>query len=398
MNPWRATFYAALPVLLAAGLLTGVRAFYVLLAFGLLVLLAALGQDLWAALSFTYLQSIDAAVTLRGQPVRLSLRIQNERPFPYALMRIRLATADARADVRLDFNLPPKAQRDFDLVLECPHRGAYPIGMTVIDFVDIFGLVRLPFDMRLLAYYRMKELLVLPRTTELHRLALASHDNKAFSRSAAASEDPLEPFSDIRAYRPGDSRRLIHWKASLRQRTLLSRRFDPTEEPHIRLLLDLGRPPYGAEESAQAEDALCEGAASILQYLLRQNWPVEIATHGARDEVRAAREPKDFAALHRWFALLSFDGTRPLEEQLRLEIADLARARSLLVVTTRVGEKALGALRALKDRVEVHCLVCGPARDGGRTKDTASLLRRNGIPSWALRFGEDPAAVLETRS
>jgi uncharacterized protein (DUF58 family) len=394
MSLRRAAVALGLAVLPLAGLLTGSRILYVLFAYLVLLLLAGLAQNLWAAFTFTYTQSLDRATTIRGRPVRLALRILNEKPFPYSLMRIRLATADPREARQLDFNLAPRASKEFDLLLECPHRGEYPIGMTVIDFVDLFGLVRLPFDMRLLAYYRMPALLVYPRTSELRGLPMTSLDNKSFARSARSSEDPQEPFSSVRPYRPGDSQRRIHWKASARQRTLLTRQFDPTEEPRIRVLVDLQSPPWTGEAARQAEDALCECAASVLQYLLRQDWPLEVASHGRRPEIRPARGMQDFPVLHRWLATVPFSSRTPLPDQLVREMSSLGPVRSLLVFTTGLGQESLHALQGLKDRVSVHVLVCGPAQDEGRTREMAATLRRGGLPAWALLFGEDPAQRL----
>ena len=394
MKAVRAAFFASLALLPLAGLVTGARILYLLAAFEAFLLVVSAALGLWAILTFTFQQAVSAESTERGRPVRLALRVLNEKPFPYALLRLRLSTADPCEDRRVDLNLPPRSERSFDLVLECPHRGLYPIGITVIDFVDLFGLLRLPFDLRLLSWYRAPQLLVLPRAPDLPRLPLRTLDSKAAARRAAPSEDPLEPFSDLRAYRPGDSRRLIHWKASLRQRALLSRRFDPVEEPRLRILVDLAPPGGGREEAAQAEDALCEAAAAVLRHLLRQNRPVEVAAYGRTPVRFAARGPKDFPALRRWLATAAFDAPTPLDAQVAQETASLREARAFLVLTARPDGAGLAALRAIRDRLSVHALVAGPAQDDGRTREAAADLRRAGIPAWALRYGEDPADVL----
>ena len=393
MNPWRVAVVAALVLLPLAGLLTGSRASYVLFAFLLLLLLAALAQDLWAAFTFRYLQALDVAETSRGSQVHLKLTIDNEKPLPYALMRIRLATADRWEDRHLDFDLPPKQRADFDLTLECPHRGVYEIGMTLIDFVDLFGLLRFPFDMRLLSYYRMRSLVVLPKVHELERLPLKSFDNKSFAKRAPPTDDPEEPFAGTRRYRAGDSRRLIHWKASARHRMLLTRQFEPTEEPRIRLLVDRTRPPYAEREGAQAEDALCEGIASVVRYLLRKGIPLELVTYAPKREVTGVHGMKDFARIRHWLAMLSFSDARPLEEQLQMEMPTLGAVRSFLVFTTDLRSQSMQTLLRLKDRAAVNVLLGGPAATTSGAREAASELRRNGIQAWAIRYGEDAGAA-----
>jgi uncharacterized protein (DUF58 family) len=390
MNPWRIAAAALLVLLPLAGLLTGSRACYVLFAFLLLLLLAALAQNLWAAFTFRYLQTLDVGEISRGSQVHLKLAIDNEKPFPYALMRIRLATADRWEDRRLDFDLPPKQRADFDLTLECPHRGAYEVGMTIIDFVDLFGLLRLPFDMRVLSYYRMRSLVVLPKVYELDRLPLRSFDNKSFAKRAPPTDDPEEPFAGIRPYRPGDSRRLIHWKATARHGVLLTRQFEPTEEMRIRLLVDVTAPPHAGKEAAQAEDALCEGIASVVRYLLRKGTPLELVTHAPKREAVHALGMRDFTKIRRWLATLPFTGARPLEEQLQLEMPTLGAVRSFLVFTTDLQPSAMQTLLRLKDRAAVNVLLGGPVVEAGRVRETATELRRNGIQAWAIRYGEDP--------
>lgn len=182
MKRWRAVYYSLAGFWLLAALTSGQRIFFLLFAIQFFLALFALLMNLWAALSFTYLQELSQEKSLHGQPIRLRLDIHNEQILPYPMMKIRLATPVWQQQRELNFNLPARSHLSFDLTMQCPYRGQYDIGMTVIDFVDIFGLIRLPFDMRLLPYYRMKQLLVYPRLEEIEALPLPTRTSQAFAR------------------------------------------------------------------------------------------------------------------------------------------------------------------------------------------------------------------------
>jgi hypothetical protein len=57
------------------------------------------------------------------------------------------------------------------------------------------------------------------------------------------AEDPSR-FAGVRPYRPGDQLRRIHWRASARTGSPLTRRYDPSRRPDVVLVLDL-RVPTG---------------------------------------------------------------------------------------------------------------------------------------------------------
>lgn len=415
MKYWRPVYYGLAGFWLLAGLATGRRLCFVLFASQLLVSLVALAMNLWAALSFRFRQELSVSRTAHGQPVHLFLTIHNEQPVPYPLMKIRLETPGWREQRTLQFNLASTSHLDFDLVLACPYRGSYPIGMTVIDFIDIFNLVRLPFDMRLLPYYRQPELLVYPALDPLDHLPLAVPARKAFARQNFATEDLSEPFSTVRSYRPGDSRRLIHWKASLRQQILLTRQFDQSAEPGVLAVLDLRQPPWPGEACLQAGDALCQAAASLIHYLLSQNQPLSLVSLGQGRDTRAdsglpaggaaSRGLRDFQRYFDWLAAVPFGdpaappaqaaGTDPLVRQLALLAADRSDSRPLLVLTTRLDPALIPLVMQIRQHGRsVTFLLAGPRSGADRNlvvSQMASLeqYRRLGLAVWPTHYGDN---------
>ncbi len=198
LKGWRPIYYSLAGFFLIAGLASGERPFFVLFLAQILLSLLALLVNLYAAWTFSFLQQTSASQVQHGDRVHLQLQIHNEKVLPYPLLRIRINQAEDPEPARLEFNLAPHSQRDFDVPLHCPYRGRYPVGMTVIDFIDCFNLVRLPFDLRHLPYYRMPELLVLPGFETGVTLEGQAQARQAAAHLARPSDDNSEPYATVR--------------------------------------------------------------------------------------------------------------------------------------------------------------------------------------------------------
>ena len=437
MKYWRPAYYGLMAFWLLAGLGSGQRAFFVLFFSQALLALAALAMNVWASYTFLFQQTLSSSQTVHGQPVHLMLHIYNENILPYPLMKIRIATPIRNEHRDLQFNLAAGSQVDFDLVLDCPYRGDYRVGMTIIDFIDIFNLVRLPFNMARLPYYRMPELLVYPRLEHLHRIRMHLLERSASFRHHEATDDATEPFSTVRSYRPGDTRKMIHWKASCRQQTLLTRQFEQSAEPSVRLVIDFQAPPWTGEAAWQAEDALCESAAALIHQVLLLGLPLRLTCLGSpgpftSDNLLGSRGLKDFQQIYRFLAAVQFSrpsvnkpadnkpadnkqkefktaGNQPTgpDQQASLLtslLADLAaettESRAILVLTTQVDLALVPALNQLRrHKRPAMIVVAGPSPDLATVSDLHLQLARQAaelqrqmnelqLPAWFVRYGE----------
>lgn len=380
---------------LIAGAASGQRAFFVLFFSQLFLSLSALIMNLWAAVSFTYLQTLSSERTLHGQPVFLNLKIYNEQLIPYPMMKIKLATPVPDDAMQLNFNLAPNSHLEFNIKLDCPYRGYYEAGMSIIDFIDIFGIVRLPFNMRLLPYYRMKYLLVYPRLDELASLPLNTRESKMFSRKQFATEDYTEPFSTIRDYRRGDPRKLIHWKATARQQKLLTRQFEQATEPGLLLVLDLNRPPWHGEENLQAIDILCRSATAVIHYLLRQDWHLYIESEDDEIISRTSFGMKDFPVLYNWLAKVDFTRNTDFPVFLDKVLAQYNNVKAILILTTRI-DKSLSSLilRRRKTGHPIFVISAAPAKNISTDTEVVNRLRQSGMPVWLIHYGQKPVDIL----
>ncbi|MDW7656653.1 MAG: DUF58 domain-containing protein [Bacillota bacterium] len=396
MKKRQAIFYGLAVLFLVAGLLSGNRIFYVLLFTQAAILVCILILNLWAVVSFTYTQELSSARTLRGRPVMLSLAIHNEKSLPFPLMRIRLIVADEHEQKDLTFNLAPDSHLSFNHEMACPYRGSYEVGMTVIDFLDLFGLLRLPIDMRLLPYYRMKQLLVYPRLIELTRLNMPALDAQRFTRHQNLTDDHEQPYAMVRKYRPGDAGKQIHWKVSMRQRQLMTRVYEQATEPDIELILDLNPGGYKGESARQTEDVFCESATALVYYLLRQNWHLLVTGYGKEIRHLSGSSLKDFQPIYQWLAAVQFDSHRNFLQQLRQDLVSSHRVRARIILTTRI-EAEIGEILGQNrlSRTSNYTLVTGPARDNPSESQLAGLFHQAGLPVWFIHYGDDLTKVLQ---
>lgn len=428
LSVWRPVYYGLAGFWLLAGLASGYRLFYVLFLLQALLAAAALTMDLWTAFSFAFTQELSASQTTRGQPVHLHLAVHNEQLLPYPLMKIRLAVPGWPPRQILQFNLAARSHLSLDRVLDCPYRGRYAIGMTIMDLIDIFNLIRLPFDLRLLPYYRQPELVVYPLLHKLEYLPLPVADHKAFAHQATATADDSAPFSSVRAYRPGDSRRLIHWKVSLRQQTLLTRQFEQLAEPRIWLILDW-QSMWSGEAACQAGDALAESAAALIYYLLRHRQPMQMIAAGVTDVPWARSHPDqhirmpgqgargyvslaepdqrglaDFERYYRWLAttpLSTIQDKRALSAALNDLTSRIVTARALLVLSTSLDISLVSQLAAIRRRgspVVVVLAAPDPALAGPAVIQNHDRLQKQlqalQVTVWSFHYGQDFPTVL----
>jgi uncharacterized protein (DUF58 family) len=90
-------------------------------------------------------------------------------------------------------------------------------------------------------------------------------------------------FGGVRPFQPGDSTRQIHWRATARAGTPLSRRFEPARGQAVVIALDVqtvAGPHWEMSYDDEAFESLCVAAISITRQLLAGGASVGIAAAG----------------------------------------------------------------------------------------------------------------------
>ncbi len=151
------------------------------------------------------------------------------------------------------------------LVIDARRRGAFTFGPIRLTVSDLFERGTTSESRELPA-----ELLVRPRTVPVRAPATARAPLGSAPSRASLFVDHSR-HAGVRRYEPGDPLRRIHWRATARVGTPVSRRYEPVHDRQVLLALDLQTVPgpywLMIFDDEQVE-ALCVAAASLARRLL----------------------------------------------------------------------------------------------------------------------------------
>ncbi len=340
LNGRRAGFALMAAAMLAAGLSTGIRLYY--LVFAGLAAMPALGL-IGAAWTLYTLKFDFKGVKLRverGERMTAVFTVRHGCLLPVGSIRVRLNVPSAFAPTQeVNVSCPPFARRTFRQVIHCPHRGVYQAGVTRISVTDAFALVRLSRDPGV----GLVKLEVLPRARAASPLRLNTIDQGP-QTIRRAQEDNASP-SDVRAWQEGDELKKVHWKLSLRKRELMVRTYEETARPDTLIIPDLGQTTALKDQQLTLEDCVCEAALGAALAQLRAGYPVRMPLVGAQPTEIAGQFPADIPAFTDALLRARFDSPYGYEQVLTPMLARFQRTGGAVLVTarltTRIADMAL---------------------------------------------------------
>ena len=357
MKVFRVFYYTLMFAAWFYGQYSGSRIAFLLFLIQLFVLLMALCLNLWTIFSFAYVQTLSSTEAQKGQTVTLHLGIYNDKPFPFTHMKVHIE-APAPEDCRdLIINLAPQENATFDFNLSLPYRGEFMIGMTRLDIQDLFGLFPMHIDMRWLSYYHQQRLLVYPQLLDFTLPPSAQRSSAGQSGPAALFTSGQDEFSHLRPWVAGDNASRIHWKASIKTRSLSTRQYqDPTGENCL-IFIDT---QTIQENSIVTADRMTECATALLHAHLVQKDCARLCCGDALYlEVKAAFSLADFPVRHQWLALLPFRMKNAEEGAQRLlQLATLDLPDHIYLIGSRFSPELAQALAQLP--VSAHYWLADP--------------------------------------
>jgi uncharacterized protein (DUF58 family) len=234
----------------------------------------------------------------------------------------------------------------------------------------------------------------------------------------------------VREYVPGDSFNRIHWRTTARTGQLMVKEFELDPSADIYLVLDMqeravvrdtqsarrgrdegderDKAPWWARQPSErrgpaqvlqsTEEYAVMAAASLARTLLAQNRIVGMVAWGQhREVIPAEREARQLFKILEALAILRAHSAQSLAEVLVAESQRFGRNCTLLIITSSIDERWVGALQQLLYRgVRAAVLFVDPQSFGG-WYDPEPILRRVAelrVPVYRLRQGESLAAAL----
>jgi uncharacterized protein (DUF58 family) len=226
-----------------------------------LFLSAALLAKGWSRLSLmgvTCQRSLSQTRVFPGDTVNLILHVSNRKPLPLPWIRVDDhlppgLTAKAAASGLENGSIRRRAALlwyrsvRWTCPIQCSKRGFYPFGPLETTSGDIFGLYS-----RSLAWNTTDHIIVYPRIFPVRRMPIPPvHPMGNSKTERRIFQDPTRTIG-VREYRPGDSLRNIHWKASARTQGLQVKVFEPTAL--FKVALFLGVDTFSRENSLNTDD------------------------------------------------------------------------------------------------------------------------------------------------
>ena len=290
---------------------------------------------------------------LRGERVPFTLELYNRGVLPIPEVRIRTAAGKLRmheGEDEVRCSLRPGEFKSISFAPTSLHCGSVTVGAESIIVRDWFALTELRLT-------RTADLRILPRTRRAETLLVAPPRETERRRSARSYYGETAPDGQLRAYRPGDELRHVHWKASAQAGSLIVRQFEPEPKSELVLLPDARALLTDDPSGWFAADSILEGTLCIADYYLRHEIPYRVIPDTRR--ALSVRDAADFTRLRQLCAGDFFIGdTRP-DELLERDLAS-GGSGPYILLTTEADETLLRQLSRFIERgVQVVLLYIG---------------------------------------
>jgi uncharacterized protein (DUF58 family) len=273
---------------------------------------------------------------IAGEPFDVEWQLRNprrRRVWMVQLADVARLDAATRTTEKTTILFPVIAARDkgAERYRAClPHRGIYEFGPALASTSFPLGLIRrsalAPDVARLTVYPRLG--------------TLSSHWRGRFQEADIGSRKAQRwqgltagDFHGLRDWRSGDSSRLIHWRTSAKQQSLMVRQFERHRNQELVLVLDLWQ-PSGAADSAALELAI-SFVATLASEICRRGGNQLVVSVAARQS-RVLRGPASPAFLHEVLELLALSQptARDVLAGSMQESLEVARADANIVVAS----------------------------------------------------------------
>jgi uncharacterized protein (DUF58 family) len=276
-----------------------------------------------------------------------------------------------------------RVRRRFHITAE--RRGVYELGPVGLSIGDLFAREAAREDRP-----ERDRFLVRPRVLPVGPLERRDTWGGQERTRIGLSEDPSR-FAGVRDYAPGDPLRRLHLRASARLGRPVVKRFEPSRDREVLVVLDV-QTTAGFAWDTSVDDDEVEGlfvvAASLVRSLARDGAAFGLAAagfHGAESrfaQLPVSEAPRQLERVFDLLARLSSHPSAPFERLLGMLARTVRPGTTVVVVTARDTTPYLGWLRRI-ERVGCRVLVvaCGPdgASDAGR-------IRRLGLAARSVRL------------
>ena len=375
-----------------------------LFAIATILLLIAGISRLWERYclrGLSYSRSLEQTRAFFGEEVRLSVEIVNDKPLPLAWIEVEdvvpgqgMSFAPAHAGpshipgrrlltMLMSVRWYERVRRHYRM--RCNARGVHAFGPATLRTGDVFGLAAQEMQVLSEDY-----LLVYPRVVSLEQLQLPATNpfGDVPLRRQWLFEDPLRTVG-VREYRPGDSPRRLHWKATARapDQALQVKVFEPTTSHRLLVVLNVSTSGHNWSWQGydpEALEAAITTAASVAQWGVERGYLVGLAANArlvhSSVPVRLppSRDQRQLMYVLEALARLVPMATMAPEAMIDVEARELAFGTTVVLVTCVATTELMRGLQRLRRGGHQPALLL-------ITQHDEAVVPFDGIPAYAVR-------------
>jgi uncharacterized protein (DUF58 family) len=397
-----------------AGLVTGAQLYYRLSYLWAFLLV---GGWLWSRWVLSGLKFQRRARTLRaqvGQVFEERFELGNPSRLPRFLISLRDDSPLPGSQGSRVFPLiEPRRGRSYVARTRLLQRGVFPLGPTVLESGDPFGLfpvtVTTGANDAVLVYPMMVDIPTFPQPAGIMPGGDAVRRRTPHVTTNAAG---------VREYAPGDPLNRIHWVSTARRGRLIAKEFelDPQAEvwvffdamSAVQASLPVEAPPLNTEDfwdratktalPPSTEEYGVSVAASLARYYLRQGRAVGLASAGQLlSVVPPERGGRQLSKILEALALLRADGSLPLRGLVEMQAQHIVRGSTVVLITASVQQEvALVADYMLRRGLRpIVVLIDAGSFDGpGGTDQLETMIKLLNIPVRRVQRGANLSVAL----
>jgi uncharacterized protein (DUF58 family) len=307
--------------------------------------------------------------------------------------------------------LRARHERGWTARTHCLQRGGFRLGPATLRAGDPFGLFPVSREVP-----QTEQVVVMPMIARLSGFALPAGYRPGGEALRHRTHQVTPSAAGVRDYAPGDALNRIHWPSTARRLRLIVKEFELDPKSDIWILVDAARraqagssaipdadlPHWTSRREVHLPDSTEEyavaAAASIAAHLGEEDRAVGLVAYGAnRVAVQPDRGRKQMVRILESLATLRADGSLSLEEVLKIELRQIPRGASVILVTPETDAGLLTIVRQLDRRGLLPILILVDSSSFGGDEGTASLAsgaQRMGFVVRVVRRGDDLGQAL----
>ncbi|RLQ91149.1 DUF58 domain-containing protein [Falsibacillus albus] len=270
-----------------------------------------------------------------GDSLTVTIHLKRRIPFPLFFLVVEdvmpesLQYAFPKSDRKIVLFPGFKRESKFVYTIKEIPRGEHFLTNVRLKTADAIGLIEKE------AFIKSKaEILVYPAYIDMMYRSLESRYDQGMTSSKVKLQKDTSMVSGIREYQPGDRVSWVHWKATAKTNTIMTKEFEEKESHDVLIVLD--RSP------SESFELMVKFTASITRAILRRNAQVGMISMG-KDPTSFPIRGGDYQRQQLFYHLakVAGDSPFPLEKVLTEEVSYFQQAVTMIVITSKLTQEVI---------------------------------------------------------